>query len=560
MGNSLSYMNDATDTRQDGRHSAQSILLLVALAMLGVAHILVRTSTYGAAIGGDSVTYLSLATNVTVGAGWQDFRGMELLPWPPLFPLLLSTFGRMGADLLTVGRVVNAVAFGLIILVSGWWLRRTLNSHPLAISATAAIMTSYPLSHISSFILTEPLFILFTLLALVSLESFLDRRTTWPSLIAGAGFAALAAVTRYPGVAVIFTGTLLLTLRWNTPLGARLRHGVTYGAIASAPLAAVLVYNWVVFGVVTYRTYTLKAGQSVADSLGRIIEVFSRGIVPLPVPDWAAYLLWTAGVLAGTAGYIHSLRQEAARSIRRLRPALPFGTFAAAYLIFMVAALPWSSDVINPRYLVPLVVPLMLGTTFLLDRFLSICTTGWRSVGKWAAALLVLVGGLVNVGTGVHMNLKLTAEGLESGYIGNTFNTLDWKNSETIRYLKANPVETRIYCNVYGILHYMLAIQAGMHVRGKYPTLPHELDVLLQRIENGAEDAYIVWLKRDDYDVYEFDLRDLRALPSVETVADLSDGVIFRLGPGEKQAGSSLDTRSKSSPLWPGGIATLTMP
>lgn len=536
-------MNDATDTQRDGGHSGRPILLPVALAVLGTAHILVRTSTSGAAIGADSVTYLSLAANITVGAGWKDFRSMELLPWPPLFPLLLATFGWAGADLLNAGRIVNAVAFGLIILVSGWWLHRILNSHALAIGATAAVMTSYPLSYISSFILTEPIFVLFTLSALVSLESFLDRRTTWPSLIAGAGLAALAAITRYPGATVIFTGVLLLTLRRDASLGVRLRHSVIYGAIASGPLAAVLAYNWAVFGMVTHRTYTLKAGQSVADSLDRIIEVFSRGTVPLPVPDWAIYLLWTASILAGAAVCVHSQRQEVAWTIRRLRPAIPFVTFAAAYLIFMVAALPWSNDVINPRYLVPLVVPLMLVATFLLDRFLSIHTMGWRSVGKWAVALLVFAGGLVNVGMGIQMSLKLTAEGLKSGYIGNTFNTLDWKNSETIRYLKADPVEVRMYCNVYGVLHYMLAMQAGTHVRGRYPTLPHELGVLLQKIENGREDAYIVWLKRYGHDAYEFDDRDLRVLPGVETVADLSDGVIFRLTPKEKQFVPGLDIR-----------------
>ncbi len=534
-------MNNDPHTQYNDRYSGRSILLLIAFSVLGAAYILVRTSTYGAAIGADSVTYLSLAANLTVGAGWQDFRGMELLPWPPLFPLLLAAFVWVGADLLNAGRMVGAIAFGLIILVSGWWLRRVLNSRILVIGATAAVMMSYPLSHISSFILTEPIFILFTLLALVSLESFLNRRARWPSLIAGAGFTALAAVTRYPGVAVMFTGVLLLTLRRDASLGARLRDGATYASISSVPLAAVLAYNWRVFGMVTHRTYIPKAGQSVADSLGRIIEVFSRGIVPLPVPDWAAYLLWTAGISAGALVCIHSRCQEAGRPIRRLGPGLPFATFSTVYLIFMVVALPWSNDVINPRYLVPLVVPLMLVATFLLDRFLSIRTMGWRSAGKWAVAWLVLVGGLVHVGMEIQMSLKLTAQGLKSGYIGNTFNTLDWKNSETVRYLKANPAEARMYCNVYGVLHYMLAIQTGMHVRGKYPTLPHELDVLLQRIKNGWEDAYIVWLKRDGYDVYEFDDRDLRVLPGIERVADLSDGVIFRLTPREKQFSPGLD-------------------
>ena len=43
-------------------------LLIVAIAVLGAAHILVRTSAYGAAVGWDSVTYLSAAESLAAGA------------------------------------------------------------------------------------------------------------------------------------------------------------------------------------------------------------------------------------------------------------------------------------------------------------------------------------------------------------------------------------------------------------------------------------------------------------------------------------------------------------
>ena len=98
-------------------------LLIVALAALGTAYVLVQTATYGAAVDSASVTYMSLAANLAAGEGWQDFRGYRLLPWPPLFPVPLAALGPAGIEPADAGRLLNASAFGLIILASGFWLR-----------------------------------------------------------------------------------------------------------------------------------------------------------------------------------------------------------------------------------------------------------------------------------------------------------------------------------------------------------------------------------------------------------------------------------------------------
>ncbi len=277
------------------------ILLLAALAVLGAAHILVRTSTYGAAIYPDSVGYLSIAANLIAGEGLQDFRGVGLLPWPPLFPFGLAALGLAGIEPADAGRLVNALAFGLAILSSGLYLRRTLRSPLLVVGATVVVTTSVPLSHLFSFILSEPTFILFTLLALMQMESCLNRRAVWPSLVSAAGFSALAAVTRYPGVTVIFTGVLMLLLRRESPLAARLKHAAAYGAISSVPLAAVLAYNQAVFGAPVREVSTgalvktISSGGWVgllSDSLGMAINAFHKAMIPLNAPDW---LFWEPG-------------------------------------------------------------------------------------------------------------------------------------------------------------------------------------------------------------------------------------------------------------------------
>ena len=157
-------------------------LLIAILAGLGTAHILVRTAIYGPAVTNDSVHYLSTAINFLAGEGWRDFLGEPLVSWPPLFPLLLSAGGWVGIEPFAAGRWINALAFGLTILVAGGWLRFALRSRLLVLAATATLAASLPLSELASSFMTEPLFVLFTLLALVQLASFLHRGGRTPLL------------------------------------------------------------------------------------------------------------------------------------------------------------------------------------------------------------------------------------------------------------------------------------------------------------------------------------------------------------------------------------------
>ena len=201
-------------------------LLIVVLAGLGTAHILVRTATYGTAVRRDSTFFLSTALNFLAGEGWQDFTGRPMVLWPPLFPLLLAAGGWVGIEPLEVGRWANTAAFGLTILAAGCWLRSNLRSQWLVLAATAILVASLPLSRWASHFMTDSLFVLLTLLALMQLASFLNRKTDAP-LVGAAVCTALAALSRYAGVALIGTGVLILL-----PL-ARRKQTLVFGAISS---------------------------------------------------------------------------------------------------------------------------------------------------------------------------------------------------------------------------------------------------------------------------------------------------------------------------------------
>ena len=508
------------------------MLLIALIAGLGTAHILVRTATYGATVTPyDSVHFLSTALNFLAGEGWRDFWGFPMVGWPPLFPLLLAAGGWIGIDLLVVGRWVNATAFGLTILAAGCWLRSNLRSQWLTLVATAAIAASLPLSEFASRFMTDALFVLFTLLALIQLAAFLNRRADAP-LWWAAVFAALAALTRYPGVVLIGTGVLLLLVRRTPPLAARLKDVVAFGAVASLPLAGVLTRNWAVSGTLTGERG--GAGLSLSDSLSQVADVFREWVVPLNAPDEFGYLLWPAAGLVVAVGVVvvsgrglGTGAERPASPLLGLGPAVPFGGFALAYLGFMIAVVPFVVyQGIDSRYLLPVYVPLLLAAVFLLDRFLSIEAAGRRAAIRYGLAALVLLAALAHTGLSAHRNLRITAVAYVAGFKSWTLNGSYWESSETLKYIRTHLSDGKIYSNNAELVWFWDGIAAP----GKHQFLPGRIHKVIPRImrRTAGTSAHIVWLQNQKPS-HAYDDIDLRCLPGVEPVAELSDGVVFRV-------------------------------
>ena len=503
-------------------------LLIAILAGLGTAHILVRTATYGLAATRDSSIVLSTAMNVLAGEGWRDFSGFSIIGWPPLFPLLLMAGGWVGIEPVAMGRFVNATAFGLTILAAGCWLRSNLRSRWLVLAATATIAASLPLSELASRFLTESLFVLLTLLALIQWASFLHQRLAAP-LWWAAVCTALAGLTRWPGVVLIGTGVLMLLLL------ARPKQILVFGAVSSLPMLAVMARNWAVSGDLTQATgeRNVISRQSLSDGLGQTVEVFRTWVVPPDAPEGLAYLLWlavTAVGLAGTAVVLRATRMYRADSAAvpayfRLGPAIPFGVFAVAYLVFIVAVAPFTvAQAIDTRYLLPVYVPLLLAAAFLLDRFLSIEAAGRMVVVRYGLASLVLLAALAHGGCSAHRHLRITAKAWRVGFKGWTFNGSYWEPSETLKYIRTHLRDGRVYSNN----PYLIWFWDKTAPPGKHQYLPLvRIHKLMPRIMQWPDGTHIVWLLNERF--YYYDVLDVRCLPGVETVAELSDGVVFRV-------------------------------
>ena len=526
-------------------------LLLICIALVGMGHSLVRTSTYGAAVWPDSTTYVSAAMNFLDGAGLKDFAGQNFTVWPPLFPLLLASLNLFGLEPAEGGRLANAAAFGLTILACGFWLRRHLRSRPLALLAVASMAASLPLNHLAALLLTEPLFILFAMLALMRLERFLSapdgawRRRT---LLAAALFTALAATIRYPGATLIFVGVLLLLLQ-RRPIAAKLKQATAFGFIASAPLAMVLARNWILDGSPFGPRF--PSSQTFADSLSQLSQIAASAslwILPGNVSSGAAYALWTTAGLALTMSAAIVLLRLQADPERgallaswRLGALAPFALFVLLYLAFLSITVRLVQQPIDQRYLAPTYLPLLLIGVFLLDRIAALPVAGWMAVGKRVSIGLILMGALAHIALSARANLLRTAAALESGYTPLSYNARHWQESETLAHLQAHPPDGAIFStNTYAVWWRSKALAS----QREYIWLNNDYwHCALDQAENRPEDSYIVQFRQDAREGAGCD-RFYDYLPGIEPLAKFSDGGLYRV-----PAGWRLDARGFSENL-----------
>lgn len=500
-------------------------LFLVLIAALGVVHLLIRTSRYGAFIQGDAVAYLTIAEGFLTGDSLR-----QSAHYPPGFPLLMSALALSGIGLREAGRLLNITAFGLSLLIAGFWLRKYVRSRLVICVSTLILGVSIPLNRYASIIHAEALFTLFLLLALICIgESIWGKkkgRFLWWAL--AAIFASFASVTRYAGVSVIAALVLVILLRRRAPLVDNLKSALLFGVVSSIPLAVVLAYNKIVyekmFGGNPFPSLISINILSIPDL---VISIFQRWLRYTNASDWFPLLFALAAfTLLVAGGWIAYVRYTGPRSIPLFgrTPAIVFLVFTSVYVIFIFTMDHTATNASLGRYLAVLYVPMFLVCSILVDRLLATNAEGLGgAVAKWAAICIISTYFCTESVFSARTNLHITTEAMESGS-PEAFNNARWETSETINYIRANPPRTRIFSSHPHALKYWIdppTLYSGRARRS---------EELVRRIKRSADGATIVWFveppNRSRHG-FEHVPREIRELPGVETVVKLSDGIVY---------------------------------
>ena len=518
-------------------------LLLTALALLGAALILARGVVYGPGMHWDSIGYISIARNLLEGNGFANLnRAGNYAIQPPLYPLLLTAASFGVFDPKDVAGPLNAAIFGLTIFFAGQYLRRRLQNPFLVIGACIALMLSIPLTRIAAYALSEPLFILFTLLALLQIDRFLDggQRSV---LIGAAVFTALALLTRYVGVVLIVSMLpALLLLRPAFPWRQRLRSRAVYGLIALPPLALWMLSNRLLVGHWTgarmppqydfptalYHTFSdlsrwpllLEEGLGP----GRPVAAFLTGIILL-------VLTVVVGFLA--IRLARSRVETAARSAER---SFALGAaLALAYLAgILTAAVVTFVDPLCCRMTAPAYLPLLLAAVFTLDRFLvwakerraekrpgSFPPTDGRFRQKIKAFTLLPSLLLAALALWLLAQAALNFHEIRQANAGynKDFASRRWAHSEVLAYVREQSFD--------GAIISPSPVFALYTDHRDYVYLSPGLAAVRHKVARAAEGDLLLWFH--GVPGYSYGPAQLAALPGLEPVAELSDGLIFRV-------------------------------
>ena len=503
------------------RNSQNLDLMLLAAAALGAVLVLARQAPYGVGLHWDSATYVAAARYLLTGEGFRQYSGATYVSWPPLYPLLLAVGSFDVLDPLKVAGPVNAVLFGITIFVVGQYLRRRLESRFLVVWAAFTIALAAPLAGQAAVALAGTAFILLVTLTLINTDAFLAKGRT-SSLVWAGVCAAFAWQTHYAGGALLAAVAVMLLLQRGARPVQRVRRAAGFALLAGAPMALWLVRNRLVSG-----TFTGPRGggaRSLPVTLSGAGEVLrSWAAFDLPLVEWQAVALLglLPAVALAAAGVMLVRGRWQTRTPSDWLPCSVFGGFALASFTVLAVSLTLRGRHVEPRFLAPLYVPLLLTAVFALDRLLG------RAAPRTAAAFVTAVLCVWTAGQ-IEPNVREVRRANAEGAFG--YASPFWARSETLEWIRQNQLEGHILSNVALVVS--IHNYAGARPAAVYRFLPSTEEGMKELLQGWLAEVrtfYVVWLEDDWINRrHEYGSAGLHESPHLETVAELADGTIFK--------------------------------
>ena len=167
------------------------------------------------------------------------FHGeFPLTHYPPLYPVVLAVFARFGGGLIGVARVLNALLFGVNVVLAGLLVWRITRSTAIAlVSAFGFVMTvNVVVNH--GLVMSEPLMIAIVFGGALLTPWMLRRPTLASTAAVGAAARRQPRSTRIVGVAFVVAVVVAALLWMARPWRQRVRCSVLLAVLGLGPLVA----------------------------------------------------------------------------------------------------------------------------------------------------------------------------------------------------------------------------------------------------------------------------------------------------------------------------------
>jgi 4-amino-4-deoxy-L-arabinose transferase-like glycosyltransferase len=400
---------------------------LVLIAILAASRLSYR---FGANETSDSAVYLSSADSpihgiqLTTNVG--EPAGTPLTHYPPLYPLLLAGARATGVSFLHAAVALDVLAYLCTAFGVYWFLVRAEKPWWAAL-AVLLLVCAGPVYYADSIVGPDGPAIALMILALCLASEYLRKGELRILVFCGVTLAA-ALLLRYVCAAFIGAACVAVFCGERADWRGKVRSALLLGAIASAPLALVLVVNRLLAGSATDRSAHIHLVK--ASTLGDLADTLSAVFLPYQLPGWfRCALLGAAAVLVIRAAFS---RQRLGQSVRVA------ALFLGCYLVFLLVSMSLfdAATPFDDRILAPAVALICILTALLV----GMAWEGSSRIGRVATALVLLAGVSVEAAH-ARAVLKISAQAWSAEHLRGEYSAI-------LPLVQRLPKSAAIYTNV----------------------------------------------------------------------------------------------------------------
>ena len=514
-----------------------TLLVIAVLALLGIFAAGFAQWCMASDIGvtPDSLIYLSAADRLVEGKGLTPIgyhyapavpSGQSLVSFPPAYPLLLAATNLFTGDRLVGAKYIHSFLFAANVFLLGLIVYLSSRSIWPALCATALFQASFPLLSIYTMVRAEPLFIFFLLCTLLGMVFYSRKARLWLLLVCAIA-AAGAVMTRYVGITILLPLVLTMLTQKGRSSGS-LKRAVLVAGIALLPLVAWAIRNRLVAGSSTGRSFAFHfiGSAEVKTFVDSLMLLFT----PYALPNLVKLLLLTIAAIVVVGALRMGFRNQTDPTARCVR--FFSAVTVATYVIFLAAynSLVNPAVDLGPRVALPVYI---FGLILVFSTVSRESAIGQRRILYWCVMLGSLVLFSVNVRAAAYWVLQRHRE-------GEGFTSRAWKDSETVKFLKALPAQTAISSNAADAC-YLYTKREVMLLPAEYdPTggqvnadFAAQMTALRDELQNNH--AVVIYFDRVTWRWYLPDRKELEESYQLPVVKRLADGVVYGAQPGTSQ-------------------------
>lgn len=508
--------------------NTETLLLALFLGLIGsAAFILVLWMTpFGAGINPDSVTYIGSAKNLFAGNGYS-FNGSPETHFPPLYALFLAAMQFSTHNFVQAARILNALLFGinaaLIALVVYLTTGRKFFTASVAVLFFAA---SAKLLEMHAWAFSEPLFIAFSLVCILFLFKYIHEQKL-VLLVAASLSLGLALITRYIGMAflpAILISVFLSGSKRN--FRRRSRDSLIALVVTCAPLAIFFIRNQIAAGSATDRNFYYHP-LAVLHYFKDLWEIAINLIAPLSLPGIISISVMGLIAVLLVAQIIILIRRHSGKtdwhSIDLSMPVVCF-LFSACYVVFLYVSISFmdASTPVDGRILSPVLCILIIGvfsTTWVLAKAIN-------APLAWSGFMLCVIFSLaLKSPEAIRTAADIQKFGLQ-------YSSRQWRDSETIAYVKSLPDTSQLFTNGPDVLSF-LTDKRSASIPNKISSVTRvpnslyaqQVSDMCESVENSG--AFVVYFNEINWRWYLPTQAELASACKLPILKRLSDGIVY---------------------------------